>query len=124
MARRNVQSRKNKMSKYQVPLRAAGTVLIVDVIVIAIALLAVGGEPGRIFLQMVLFPLAAFVSGFFALVATRHVVVCLLSSIAIHTLLYWIALGLSGGMILWILLYLLSSFVGLSIAYIVLTHRS
>lgn len=124
MARRRVQSKNRRTMRYQVPLRATGTVLAADVIVIAIALWAIGGTSGDIFLQMVLFPLAAFVSGFFALVTTRHVGVCLLSSVIIHTLLYWVVLGLSGSMILWILLYMLSSFVGLSVAYIVLTHKS
>ncbi len=124
MSGHNPQSKKARVPQYWAPIKALGSVLIADLVVVAIALLAIGGETGDVFLQTVLFPLAAFVGGFFSLVATRHVVACLLVPIAVHTLLYCIVLGFSAVTALWILLYLLSGFVGLSVAYIVLTHKS
>lgn len=124
MSRSSAQSKRGGVSQYRVPIQAVGTVLVADLLVLLVAIFAIGGEAGDIFLQTVLFPLAAFVGGFFALVATRHVVACLLASIVVHTLLYGIAMGFSLAAILWIILYLLSGFVGLSIAYIVITHKS
>ena len=124
VARRNSNNKKSGSLPYQTLLYAVGGILIADLLVMALALLGIGGETGRVYLQTVLFPLAAFVGGFFSLVATRHVLVCLTSSLVVHALLYCIALGFNVGMFLWLLLYLISGFVGLSIAYIVLTHKS
>ena len=124
VARRSAQSKKGNAPQYQVLIKAISTVLVADLIVMLIALHAIGGEAGEIFLQTILFPVAAFVSGFFSLVATKHVAMCLLSSVVVHTLLYCITLGFGVGMILWILLYLINGFVGLSVAYILITHKT
>ena len=124
VARSSSRSKKNKKTQFLIPLRALSFVLVVDMIAIAVAFLAVGEDTGDIILQTVLFPLASFVSGFFALVSTKHVVACLLSSAVGSTLMYCIMFGFGWSAIFWILLYLISSFVGLSVAYIVLTHKS
>ena len=83
----------------------------------------IGGMAGTIYYQMVFLPLSAFVGAFFTLLRTRNVLLGLTVPYIVHLLLYWIMVGLSLSVILWMLLYIFSGFIGLAIGYIVVTHR-
>lgn len=96
---------------------------IIDTVFALITHFTIGGAVGEIYLQMVFLPLSAFVSSFFTLLFTRATGLCLICPVISHLLLYGIVLGFSGAMLLWMLLYLFSGFVGLAISYIVLTHK-
>ncbi len=97
--------------------------LIVDISLALVAWLAIGGRAGAIYYQMVFLPLAAFVVAFFALVRTRKMLLGMIIPLVVHLLLHWIVVGLSMAVILWMLLYAFSGFIGLAIGYIVVTHR-
>lgn len=96
---------------------------VIDVVAVCISRFVMTGQIGMIYLQMVFLPLAAFVSGFFTLVMTRVTGFCILVPLLVHLIAYGLVLGFSFGMFLWGLLYLISGFMGLGIAYIAMTHR-
>ncbi len=97
--------------------------LIVDVLFACIAGIAIGGKTGTVYYQMVFLPLAAFVVAFFILIRTRKMLLGMTIPLIVHLLLYWIMVGLSLSIVLWLFLYMFSSFIGLAMAYIVVTHK-
>ena len=90
---------------------------------LGIARLTAGESVYRQIFRLVVLPLCAFVSGFVSLIVVKKAGPCLISALVTDAALYLIFVALSAWVLLWNLLYIFSSLIGLMIAYIVLTHN-
>lgn len=97
--------------------------LVVDLLLAIVAGAMIGGTVGVIYYQTVFLPLATFVAAFFTLMRCRKMLLCMCLPMLVHLLFYWIMVGLSPSVILWMSLYMFSGFIGLAMSYIVVTHK-
>lgn len=97
--------------------------LVVGLAGLGIARLTVGAELYKQIFRLVILPICAFVSGFVSLIVLKKAAECFLVSLFADAVIYLIVLGFSLWVLLWNLLYVFSSFIGLAIAYIILTHK-
>jgi hypothetical protein len=90
---------------------------------LGIARLIAGPEIYKEIFRLVVLTVCAFVSGFLSLMAVKKAGPCLIAALVCDAAVYLIAVELSAKVLLWNLLYVFSSLIGLMIAYIVLTHK-
>lgn len=120
--RRN-NSKKRQQKGYGNILFVCILAFVLDLVFAAVSHWCIGAAAGEVYYQMIFLPLSAFVVAFFALLKTRNVLLSMIVPFVAHFLLYWIMVGLSLSVILWMLLYMFSGFIGLAMGYIVVTHK-
>lgn len=74
--------------------------------------------------RLVMLPLCAFLSGLTSMLILRHAGACLIASLFVNAVIFLIVAGFSWSVLLWNLLYILGSLIGILIAYVLLTHKS
>lgn len=120
---RRSNSNKHKQKGYGNILFVCILTLILDVAFAFVSHWGIGASAGEVYYQMIFLPLSAFAVAFFAMIKTRNVLLGMVIPFIVHFLSYWVVLGLSLLVILWMLLYMFSGFIGLAMGYIVVTHK-
>ncbi len=84
----------------------------------------VGADLYKQIFRLVALPVCAFLAGFVSLLVVKKAGSCMVAAVVTNAVVLLIVTGFSWTVLLWNLLYILSSLIGLFIAYIVLTHKS
>ena len=105
---------------------AAAVIIFLAVAVLGLlaSRLIMGSELYKEIFRLVTLPVCAFLSGFVSLLIVKKAGSCLIAALFTDAVVYLIVIGFSWAVLLWNLLYILSSIIGLLIAYIVLTHKN
>ena len=84
---------------------------------------AVGADAFKQVFRLVILPVCGFIAGFVSLLIIKKAKVCLIAALVTNAVVFLIVNGFTFSVLLWNLLYIFSSVIGIFIAYIVLTHK-
>ena len=98
--------------------------LIFGLLGLAVSRFIAGADIYKQIFRLVALPVCAFLAGFTSLMIVKKAGSCLVAALVTNAVVFLIVMGFSWSVFLWNLLYILSSLIGLFIAYIVLTHKS
>ncbi|MBO4327644.1 MAG: hypothetical protein J5950_10270 [Clostridia bacterium] len=98
--------------------------LAIGLLGLAASRLIVGADTYKQVFRLVVLPVCAFLSGFVSLIVVRKAGSCLIAALVTNAVVFLIVMGFSWSVLLWNLLYIFSSLIGLMIAYVALTHKS
>lgn len=95
----------------------------VDLFFAFVSIALIGGASGKIWYYTFFLTLASFTAGLVSMYFVRRVGFCILCSVPVHILMFLLFGKASFFVLLWMFLYIFSSFLGCSVVYIILTHR-